>query len=87
MLVLSSLAQGDQKKAESGSDKPYARCVKILKFGQLNEFYEPAKSDAEIALGLLGEERAVPVLIAASWSRPRLALWRIRRSCQEQFTG
>jgi HEAT repeat protein len=40
-----------------------AKCTKILSYGDTINFQKPSKSDAVIALGLLGDERAVPVLI------------------------
>jgi hypothetical protein len=40
-----------------------AKCTKILNYGSLNQYDKPSKGDAVIALGLLGDERAVPVLV------------------------
>jgi HEAT repeat protein len=63
LFLLASSATADEKNAETPSDKLFAKCVKILKYGSVNEFYKPAKADAVTALGILGEERAVPVLV------------------------
>ena len=52
-----------QEKARSSDDEAFARCEKILKFGQLNDFFKPMKADAAVALGLLGDQRAVPLLL------------------------
>lgn len=52
-----------QDKTPLQSDEVLARCTKIMKFGSVNEFYKPAKADAVMALGLLGDPRAVPVLL------------------------
>jgi hypothetical protein len=52
-----------QEKPNSHVDMTLDRCTKILKFGQLNEFFKPMKADAVMALGLLGDQRAVPLLL------------------------
>jgi HEAT repeat protein len=63
LFILAAWATADEKKSATPSDKLFAKCVKILKFGDVNQYYTPAKKDAVIALGLLGEERAVPLLV------------------------
>lgn len=40
-----------------------ARCVKILSYGDTHGLAKPTKVDAVIALGLLGDETVVPVLV------------------------
>jgi hypothetical protein len=52
-----------REKKPDPIDEALARCYKILKYGKENEFYEPDKRDAAITLGLLGDERAVPLLL------------------------
>ncbi len=41
----------------------FERCSKLLKYGRIHGASEPTKVDAVHALGLLGDERAVPLLI------------------------
>jgi hypothetical protein len=57
-----SLLNAEQQKGQSSGGDPFDKCVKILKFGQVIEYDEPSKGDATTCLGLLGDERAVPVL-------------------------
>jgi hypothetical protein len=52
-----------QEKTEPTRETTLARCTKLLEFGSLNEFFKPTKADAVVALGLLGDQRAVPVLL------------------------
>jgi hypothetical protein len=51
------------EKPEPSRDTVLARCTKILQFGEVVEFVKPGKADAIVALGLLGDKRAVPVLL------------------------
>ena len=51
------------EKPPAGPADAFDRMVAVLKYGQLNSFSKPAKEDAAVALGLLGDERAVPVLV------------------------
>jgi hypothetical protein len=46
-----------------GSDALLAKCAKILKYGDQLSQTKPDKVDAVHALGLLGDERAVPILV------------------------
>jgi HEAT repeat protein len=64
VALVSEQSHADEKKAETLGDKQLAKLVKILENGEYYSFDEPAKADAVTALGLLGDERAVPVLIA-----------------------
>jgi hypothetical protein len=52
----------DSKKEPVRKDA-FTRCTKILKYGALNEYVEPSKDDAVVAMGLLGDERAIPLLV------------------------
>jgi hypothetical protein len=63
VLALACLARAADEKPEAPGGGAFVRCVKVLKYGDVNEFFEPAKGDAVAALGLLGDERAVPVLV------------------------
>src|SRR5262245_28669599 len=63
VLMLVSLVAAAQKQRSSSGDEPFQRCVKILNFGQVHEFDKPMKTDAIVALGLFGDERAVPILV------------------------
>jgi len=51
----------DSKAA--GNDALLARYLKLLNYGDMNPFYRPSKVDAAVALGLLGDERAVGPLV------------------------
>lgn len=44
------------------ADTLFARCEKILAYGDAVSFQHPGKADAATALGLLGDPRAVPLL-------------------------
>lgn len=67
-------AQTDAKKQDTLADSPaaakpienrdelLARLTKVLNYGSEVSLTKPSKSDAVIALGLIGDERAVPVL-------------------------
>lgn len=61
-ITLICVAGAGENKSKPPSEKPFDRAVKILKFGQVNEYFGPAKGDAVAFLGLLGDERAVAVL-------------------------
>jgi hypothetical protein len=52
-----------QEKSQPSADPLLEKCIKILKYGQLNEFAKPMKQDAVMALGILGDDRAVPALL------------------------
>jgi HEAT repeat protein len=53
-----------EKKPESATDKLVEKCFEILKNAEsISPLDKPTKADAVAALGLLGEERAVPVLV------------------------
>lgn len=41
-----------------------SKCVKILTYGAVHDYFKSTKTDAVVALGILGDERAVPTLIA-----------------------
>jgi len=45
------------------NDILFAKCTKLLNYGEQFHNYKPTKSDAISALGLLGDERAVPILV------------------------
>jgi HEAT repeats len=62
-LALTCSVGAAEAKFEFFSDRYFAKCVKILRFGTINEYYIPTKNDAIVALGLFGEERAIPVLV------------------------
>ncbi|MGC4072229.1 MAG: HEAT repeat domain-containing protein [Nibricoccus sp.] len=53
---------GTQNQAKS-MDDALNKCIKVLRFGDTIGNREPTKVDAVHALGLLGDERAVPVLV------------------------
>jgi hypothetical protein len=62
-VILALLAAGpwvpaEETKADTSTDKLFAKCVKLLKFGPLNEYYFPSKYEAVTTLGILGEETA-----------------------------
>jgi len=61
-LAIPSWCQ-DKSEPASGNDAMIAKCTKILSYGSIYGYYNPKKSDAVIALGLLGDERVVPMLI------------------------
>ncbi len=50
-------------KSSGATGAAFDRCVNILKFAETTGNVEPTKTDAVHALGLLGDERAVPVLV------------------------
>jgi HEAT repeat protein len=52
-----------QEKLLPSADRLLEKCIKIMTYGQVNEFDKPAKEDAVIALGMLGDDRAVPGLL------------------------
>lgn len=56
-------AQTERNPATALSDAQLARLTHLLTYGNVMEFVGPSKTSAVIALGLLGDERAVPVLI------------------------
>jgi hypothetical protein len=63
VLAMTCLAGAKDDKEQAPSREIFAKAVKLLKFGQTIEYYEPAKGDAVAALGLLGDEQAVPILV------------------------
>jgi hypothetical protein len=63
VLAMACLVGAKDDKEQAPNREIYAKAVKLLKFGQAIEYYEPAKGDAVAALGLLGDEQAVPILI------------------------
>ena len=52
-----------QAQAASNDDALLAKCTKILNYGEQQQLYKPSKLDAVSTLGLLGDERAVPILV------------------------
>lgn len=50
-------------QAVGSNDVLFAKCIKILNYGSDMTLNKPSKTDAVTALGLLGDERAIPVLI------------------------
>lgn len=64
-LVGSEQAAWSQQNAQAvnSNDVLLAKCTKLLNYGEQQHFHKPSKLDAVSALGLLGDERAVPVLI------------------------
>lgn len=44
--------------------------IKILKYGEQNTFYKPSKTDAAIALGLLGDPTTIDVIIEHVQNEP-----------------
>ncbi len=64
-LVCSQQAVWSQQHAQAASnnDALLAKCTKLLTYGEQQELYKPSKLDAVVTLGLLGDERAVPILI------------------------
>ncbi len=52
-----------QDKPMPGADRMLENCIRVLKFGEINEFEKPMKQDAVMAMGMLGDERAVPILL------------------------
>ena len=53
-----------EKKPESATDKFMEKCIEILNNAEsISTFDKPTNGDAAAALGLLGDERAVPVLV------------------------
>src|SRR2546422_9679982 len=69
-VLVGALPLRAQEKQPSASDAVLAKCGKILRFGQVNEFYEPSKQDAALALGLLGDDRAVQILVEHLGNEP-----------------
>src|SRR5262245_32072695 len=63
VLAATCLVVAAEKKGQAPGADPFARPVKILRFGEVIPYYDPSKGDAVAALGLLGDERVVPVLI------------------------
>ncbi len=65
-LLWSATAQaqsaGETMPSPAGSEF-FQKCIKLLNYGENMSFNKPGKRDAATALGLLGEEKAVPVLI------------------------
>ena len=49
--------------APSDNDALLAKCTKLLNYGDQFHIYKPSKLDAVSTLGILGDERAVPVLV------------------------
>lgn len=49
--------------AATAPDAVFDRLKDILTYGDLNGYNRPTKADAVVALGLLGDQRAVPLLI------------------------
>ena len=41
----------------------YQKCIKLLNYGGELSYTKPGKRDAAVALGLLGDEKAVPILV------------------------
>jgi hypothetical protein len=41
----------------------FQKCIKLLNYGGELSYTKPGKRDAAVALGLLGDEKAVPILI------------------------
>src|SRR5262245_34643732 len=56
-------AAAEEKQPATAYDRFFEKCSKLLKYGKVNEFYDPEKADAVKTLGLLGDARAVPLLI------------------------
>jgi HEAT repeat protein len=63
ILTLSLTGCEDPKAPGSTTDKLFEKCVEILKNGELFPYSDPSRINAVTTLGLLGEERAVPVLL------------------------
>jgi HEAT repeat protein len=62
--IVSSLSAADAQAFEVSADAALNRMLKVLKFGGFNPAGgEPTKMDAALALGLLGDARAVPTMI------------------------
>lgn len=57
------VAEPAKPAAPAGADALLEKCVGILTYGDLNRLTKPGKADAVVALGVLGDERAVPVLV------------------------
>lgn len=49
--------------ADATSEPMYARLVKVMTYGEPYSTAAPSKTDAAVALGLLGDERAVRLLV------------------------
>jgi hypothetical protein len=64
-LTISVRAQepGVSGEPSTGGDV-VAKCTKILTYGAVHDYFKPTKKDAVITLGIVGDERAVPTLIA-----------------------
>ena len=61
LICVSRVGAEEPKNPAPGKDT-FAACVKVLNYGQENDYYDPSRTDAVHALGLLGDERAVPIL-------------------------
>ena len=63
-LFSAGLTTGLRAESEAAAhDAALAKCIKILNYGDLITTSRANKGDAVVALGLLGDEKAVPVLI------------------------
>ena len=66
-LLLSSAlvwaATAAEPKPAASIDDMFTKCTKILSYGEVMSLSEPSKMDAVVALGILGDERALPLLI------------------------
>jgi hypothetical protein len=64
-LLWSQQSVGSQQQAQAAgnNDALLAKCTKILNYGEQQHLYKPSKLDAVSTLGLLGDERAVPILV------------------------
>ena len=63
VLMLPLVGSEDPKSPDSSTDRLFERCVGILKNGELFPYSEPSRLNAVTTLGLLGEERGVPILL------------------------
>lgn len=61
--ALNRINENDSSSSKSSDRDPVEKCIKILKFGIINRYDVPCKTDAAIALGLIGDERAIDVLV------------------------
>jgi HEAT repeats len=65
LVCMGHLAWSEEHAESAGNnDALLAKCTKILNYGETYHIYQPSKTDAVSALGLLGDVRAVPDLVA-----------------------
>lgn len=56
-------AASEVPAANSTNDALFTKCTEIIKYGERINLAKPTKADAIVTLGMLGDERAIPLLI------------------------